>query len=453
MATILVVDDEKNMCRALKILLEGDGYTVFTAETGKQALREIEKQRNIELIISDLRMPEVDGIELLRRLQLLGRSIPMILITAYGSIEVAVEAMKKGATDFITKPFNKDVIRHIVCKTLEKFYETKGSADPWKGSANGAVVYKSSVMADITKTVRKIASVKTPLLIVGESGVGKEVIAREVHRLGTGSSGNKGTRPFVSISCPSIPETLVASELFGYQRGSFSGASKDYRGKLWMAKGGTLLLDEIGDLPLDVQPRLLRFLEDKTFQPLGGNSMVTVEARIICATNRELADMVRDGAFRKDLYYRINTITIKIPPLQERREDIPPLTDHFLAKYSEEIGKSVRKASPEVMEAFMRYGWPGNVRELRNVIERAVVLSNSNTLEVNDIPGAVLAADSAQKTIPQTESGSRLEDTEIELIRNVLEQNKWNITVAARELGITRNTLRYRINKYGISKS
>jgi transcriptional regulator with PAS, ATPase and Fis domain len=242
--------------------------------------------------------------------------------------------------------------------------------------------------------------------------------------------------------------------LFGYQKGSFSGASKDYKGKLFMANGGTLLLDEIGDLPLDVQPRLLRFLEEKTFQPLGGNSTVTVEARIICATNRDLMEMTRKGAFREDLYYRINAITIKVPPLRERRDDIVPLTNHLITKYNKDTGKSVRRASPSVIEAFMRYGWPGNVRELRNVIERAVVLSNATTIDIPDIPREILEPKSYTEIPVQVERYcNRLEDREIELISKVLHQNKWNITATARELGITRNTLRYRMNKYGIGKS
>jgi DNA-binding NtrC family response regulator len=454
MASILVVDDEKNMCMALKILLEGDGYTVRTAETGMQALKEVQTNERVDLIISDLRMPDVDGIELLHRLQQQGLKIPLILITAYGSIEVAVEAMKKGATDFITKPFNKDVIRHIVRKTLERSIDQKGRPAFQQTAGDGKVVYKSPVMDDIMKTVRKVSRVQTPLLVTGESGVGKEVIARAVHRFGAASSDTKRSRPYVTISCPAIPETLLASELFGYQKGAFSGASKDYQGKLRMANGGTLLLDEIGDLPLDVQPRLLRFLEQKTFQPLGGNSTVTVEARIICATNRDLGEMVRSGAFREDLYYRINAITIKIPPLRERREDILPLTNHFIDKYNRETGKSVRRASPEVLDAFMAYNWPGNVRELRNIIERAVVLSNDSNLEVEDIPAELFEAEHSAETasLPDTK-GARLQETEMALIQRALERNRWNVTTAARDLGITRNTLRYRMNKYGIHKN
>lgn len=454
MAAILVVDDEKNMCSVLRILLEGDGYTVYTAETGLRALKELGTHPRIDLIISDLRMPDVDGIELLHRLQQQGRDIPLILITAYGSIEVAVEAMKKGATDFITKPFNKDVIRHIVRKTLDQSVDHEGMIDPEQEPGSGKAVYKSNVMEKIMRTVRKVAHVQTPLLIIGESGVGKEVIARTIHRLGSSSAKDEGSRPFVSISCPSVPETLIASELFGYQKGAFSGASKDYKGKLSIANGGTLLLDEIGDLPLDVQPRLLRFLEEKTFQPLGGNSTVSVEARIICATNRALPEMVRSGAFREDLYYRINTITLKIPPLRERREDILPLTHHFIAKYNKETGKTVRRVSPEVMKALMTYRWPGNVRELRNVIESAVVLSNSNILNIEDIPAEILPNNAAGEMIaPVRKTTNRLEDTEIELLRKVLVQNRWNVTAAARELGITRNTLRYRMTKYDIQRS
>ena len=453
MAAILVVDDEKNMCSVLKILLERDGHVVRTARTGMQALEYLGADSRVDLIISDLRMPEMDGIELLRRLQRDGRDIPLIVLTAYGSIEAAVEAMKRGAADFITKPFNNDVIRHIVRRTLERVGEAEHDLSVERESPDWKVIHSSPAMQEVMGTVRKVARVQTSVLITGESGVGKEIVAREIHRLGGLSSGTREKpRPFASISCPSVPESLMASELFGYQKGAFSGASKGYEGKLCLAAGGTLLLDEIGDLPLEVQPRLLRFLEDRTFQRLGANTLVRVEARILCATNRNLPDMVRAGSFREDLYYRINTITIRVPPLRERREDIAPLTDHFVARFSKATGKIVRRVSARVMGSFMAYPWPGNVRELRNVIERAVVLANSSSIDAADVPEEILGASPAGEAPPAAKPANRLEESEIALLREVLDRNSWNVTAAARELGVSRNTLRYRMDKYSLHK-
>lgn len=461
--SILVVDDEKNMCTVLRILLENDGFTVHTAYSGRKALDVLCSDGGVDLVISDLRLPDLDGIEVLKRMKAMGMDVPMVLITAYGTIEVAVEAMKMGARDFITKPFNKEVIRHVVRKVLHEG-DARDAPGGWKDRyPDAGLVYRSRAMADIMATVKKVGGVQTPVLIVGESGVGKELIARAIHRAGALPTG--GTRPFISISCPAVPEHLLESELFGYQKGAFTGAVKDHQGKLQLADGGTLLLDEIGDLPLAIQPKLLRFLEEKSFRQLGSLATVTVNTRIVCATNRDLKRMVGSGKFREDLYYRMNTVTIEVPPLRDRREDILPLAEHFLEVYARRLGKGRKSLSPGVKRAFQEHTWPGNIRELRNVIERAVVLSGCEEIGLNDVPSEFQQLSpsslSFRKTAASGHGGGRaeqerstniLEHSEKSLLLKTLAETGWNITAAARALGVSRNTMRYRIRKYRLTR-
>ncbi|MEW5814506.1 MAG: sigma-54 dependent transcriptional regulator [Spirochaetota bacterium] len=446
MKRILVVDDEEDMCQILKILLENSGYAVITAITGREAIKHLTDGEVVDLIISDLKMPDIDGIGLLNFLRETMREIPLVLITAYGSIEVAVEAMKKGAADFITKPFNKDIIRHIIgrifhIETLEN--ENRFLKDTIH---EGELVYRSQAMFRIMETVKKVAMVGTPVLIVGESGSGKELVAKAIHLFSCTAGDNRPEKPFVRIHCPAVPESLLESELFGYQKGAFTGATKDFKGKIRLSAGGTLFLDEIGDLPLNIQPKLLRFLEEKTFEPLGSITTIKVNARIICATNRDLKEMVNKGLFREDLYYRINTINIKIPPLRERKEDIIPIAEYFLQKIARDLGKGTRRLAPGLEKAFWDHHWPGNVRELRNVIERAVVLYNNEEIKLSDLPPEF------QNFTPPVPALNlnKLEDSEIGLLLSALEKSNWNITAAARELGVKRSTIRYKIGKYNL---
>jgi transcriptional regulator with PAS, ATPase and Fis domain len=299
-------------------------------------------------------------------------------------------------------------------------------------------------MQTLMETVKKVAFVPSPVLILGESGTGKGLIAKAIHTLGEVATGKPSSKPFVRINCPAIPETLLQSELFGYRKGAFTGASSDFKGKIRLADGGTLFLDEIGDLPHTIQPKLLRLLEEKSFEPLGSTTTIQVNTKIICATNRDLSQLVAEGSFRKDLFYRINTFTINIPPLRERTEDIIPLAEFFLHKLSKEMGKTEKTLSDKVKKAFVEYSWPGNVRELLNVVERAVVLSNNNTLTLSDIPFEFHYQ--GTETTPDDEN--KLIHTEKKLLVDALQKSGWNISAAARELGITRNTLRYRISKY-----
>ncbi len=343
---------------------------------------------------------------------------------------------------------NKDVIRHIVRRIFDMEYLKVENRQLKDVIRKDKLIYRSKAMQDIMRTVKKVAPVNTPILITGKSGSGKELIAEAIHNLGN-SAGTENRKPLIKINCPAIPATLLESELFGYQKGAFTGATTDFKGKVRLADGGTLFLDEIGDLPLNIQPKLLRLLEQKCFEPLGSTTTVTINTRIICSTNQDLESMVEKGLFREDLFYRINAITINIPPLRNRREDILPLSEFFLSKYSEEMGKKITGFSEGVKRALMSYDWPGNVRELRNVIERAVVLSGGQGITLSDIPLL-----ESQEECPEEQVGeSKLKDLEKKLLTDALRKCNGNITAAAGEVGISRNTLRYRMKKYNLTRT
>ncbi len=448
MKKILVADDEVNMCRILKIILEKDGYSVVTADSGREALRILKSDNNIDLVISDLRMPDVDGMAVLEFLKETKQNIPIILITAYGSIELAVEAMKKGAADFITKPFDKNVIRHIIRRVFHVTELEEENALLRNGRIEYEFIYKSKVMVKMMETIKKIARVPRPILIQGESGCGKEVIAKQIHLASWYHNGQKPAQPFISINCPAVPETLLESELFGYQKGSFTGATKEFKGKIRLSNGGTLFLDEIGELSLNIQPKLLRFLENKKIIPLGGNTEYSVNTRVICATNKNLKEMVEKGLFRGDLFYRINTIIIEVPPLRDRKDDILPLADYFLNNLSEELGEQKKYLSDSILNSFMEYKWPGNVPELRNIIERAVLLSGSKDISINDI----LVELQYQKSFETFHKENQIENLEKKMLLSTLIISGWNITAAAKKLGLSRSAMRYKINKYKLKQ-
>jgi DNA-binding NtrC family response regulator len=443
MKRILIVDDEKNMCTVLSMLFRDQGYEVATAGDGSEVVRRLEGGEVVDLIISDLKMPGVDGIGILDYLKETERDIPLILITAYGTIPDAVQAVKKGAVDFLTKPFNTDVIVHTVGRVFRTVELERSNQILAASLTEDHVICESPAMQEIMRLVKRFATAPTPVLITGESGVGKEMIARAMH--GHACSLEPGAKkPFIVINCPAIPESLLESELFGHQRGAFTGATRDHKGKVLLADGGTLFLDEVGDLPLALQPKILRVLEDKSFQPVGSNTTIRVNARVVCTTNQDLERGVANGTFRRDLFYRINALTMHLPPLRERKTDIKPLADHFLRTYSLEMRKDVRISS-DVAEAFQGYPWPGNVRELRNVVERAVVIVNSGAeIGLGDLPQQMSHdGDGAE---PHREN--RLESQERALILEALIQSGWNISRAAQALGIPRGNLRYRIEKF-----
>jgi len=447
MKRILIVDDEKNMCTVLSMLFRGEGYDVACAGDGTEAIRRLEQGDVIDLIVSDLKMPGGDGLGILDFLKETERDIPLILITAYGTIPDAVQAVKKGAVDFITKPFNSEMIVHTVGRVFRTVELERSNRILSESIAEDRVVCESPQMLEIMALARKFAAAPTPVLIVGESGVGKEMIARAIHAHGCARLPG-AERPFIIINCPAIPEALLESEMFGHQRGSFTGAAKDFKGKVLLADGGTLFLDEVGDLPSAIQPKLLRVLEDKSFQPVGSNTTVRVNARVICTTNQDLERRMAEGTFRRDLFYRINALTMRVPPLRDRKADIRPLTDYFLKKYSLEMKKEVR-ISDGVREAFQEYAWPGNVRELRNVVERAVVIVNSGAeIGLRDLPPDMFRGCRGAEPGPE----NRLETQERALILETLHQSGWNISRAAQTLGIPRGNLRYRIEKFGLAK-
>lgn len=447
MNRILVVDDEQNMCVVLKMLFQDEGYSVITSTDGNKVIQMLESGEVIDLIISDLKMPDVDGMMLLDYLRETDRDIPVVLITAYGTIPDAVEAMKKGAVDFITKPFNTDLILHKVKQIFEVKNLESNRQLLVERALDDNIIFKSSQMKKIMEITKKVAMVSTPVLLTGESGTGKELIAKAIHARRSENEAREAKKPFARINCATIPESLFESELFGYQRGAFTGASKDYKGKIRAAEGGTLFLDEIGELPLTLQPKLLHLLEDKTFQPLGSNTIIRMDCQFVCATNRELEELIKQGIFRKDLYYRINALSITVPPLRNRKEDIQPLMDYFLDRYCKEMGKTV-KLSESARRALDSYDWPGNIRELKNIIERLIVLAGRNSeIKLMDLPVEITEADTDSDNRSTVD---RLAAAEREMILNTLRQTSWNVSKAADLLGIPRGNLRYRIQKYNL---
>ncbi len=455
MKKLLIVDDERNMRDLLRILFENDGFAVWTASSGAEALGIIDNDCDLDLIISDVRLPDIEGVCILPHLRSLNLEIPVILITAYGTIELAVEAMKQGAADFIAKPFKKEFIRHLAGRVLNE--AAQGPRDERQSDSSWGSVVESPIMQALMHKVSLIADTTTSVLLVGESGVGKEVVARAIHRA------RGAERPFMSISCPAMPPSLIESELFGYGKGAFTGATRAYPGKLSQADGGTLMLDEIGDLPLEVQPKLLRFLEEHSFHPLGENKTVRVQTRLISATNRSLEELVAEGRFREDLYYRINAITLRVPPLRERFEDILPLANRFQEQIAAQYGKAPKRLALTAERALLRHDWPGNVRELRNVMEHAFVFAGHDGITISDLPPklqelapprprtpGVPAGESAQSSNRCGGGESKLDEAEKALLVAALNRTNWNITAAARELGVSRNVVRYRMRKYGI---
>jgi len=454
---ILVVEDERNMQAVLKLLFDGQGYETRCVSDGLEALAALDADADYCAVISDFKMDRMDGLGLLKTMRERGVRAPFVLITAYGTVEKAVEAMKLGAVDVVTKPFAKETLLGVVSRCARLV----AAEEPRRGGRSEVegLVYNSPAMAEIGRLVERVGPAAAPVLLFGESGTGKEVLARAIHQ--AYAKGDFEAKPFVSVNCPAVPESLLESELFGYRKGAFTGADQDFKGKVEMADGGSLFFDEIGDLPSSIQPKLLRLLENRTFEPLGSGTTKKVCIRIICATNRDLGKLVDEGRFREDLYYRINTFTIDLPPLRDRREDIAPLAVHFLRRFAYESGKDIRSFSPEAAQLMATYSWPGNVRELKNAVERAVVLCSGTEILPTDLPrglrrpGQVEAKDepppAARRDAPL--GANPMESAERSLIVDALERAGGNVSAAARLLGVTRNTLRYRIRKHGLETS
>jgi two-component system response regulator AtoC len=456
---VLIVDDEPNLRKILSAQLTRDGYDALTAEDGEQALHLL-REHHIDLIITDLKMPKVDGMTLLKRALELEPELPVVLITAHGTIDTAVEALKRGAFDFVTKPFDKDEVRQIVAKALKTRELRSADATPAPSGARFGIIGTSQGIAELYAVLERVADTPTTVLITGESGTGKELVARALHE----HSGRKD-KPFIKVNCAAIPKELIESELFGYERGAFTGAVASKPGRFELANGGTLFLDEIGEIPIEMQVKLLRALQESEFERVGGIKTIRVDVRLVAATNRELKKLIASGNFREDLFYRLNVVPIRLPALRERTGDIPLLADHFLAKFNERLRKKVEGIGPDATEVLMQYPWPGNIRELENVIERAVLFCDESRLHANDLPPDVRGIPViANVSLPEAdlqaalagEGGlkehvkvamSRLEK---ELVSRALQQTTGNVTHAARLLKISRKGLQLKMKELGL---
>ena len=445
--SILIVDDERGTREALGRFLRPN-YDVTLAEDGQIGMNLLERN-NYDLVLSDIRMPGADGLTILDATLKKTPPPPCILFTAYGSIEAAVGAMKRGAFDFVTKPVNLDQLEILVNRALEsgrikaENSELKKRLNAKLGVEN--IIGNSAAMQRIIDNVRQVAPTRATVSITGESGTGKELIAQAVHQL----SGRTGR--FVPVHCAALPETLLESELFGHEKGAFTGATEQRKGRFELADGGTLFLDEIGEIPLSTQVKLLRVLETRCFERIGGVDTIEVDTRVVTATNRDLAAMVAEGTFREDLYYRLDVVTIHLPPLRERTEDIPPLVNHYLAYFAKENGRPEMTISESAMSALCSYPWPGNIRELKNCVERMVVLTRSNTIDLDNVPINIREklTPGISKTILSS-SSCDLERNEKMLISRALEECGGNRTKAAEKLGISRRTLHRKLTLYGI---
>ncbi len=443
---ILIADDEPNMIWALKKALSKEEYEIISADNGEEAVDSLIEDP--DLIIMDLKMPKMNGLEALRKIKEINPKIPVIMITAHGTTDTAVEAMKIGALDYISKPFDIDELKVVIKKALE--YKSLNDEINYLrerlDESSSKIVFKSRSMEEVLKLVYKVAPTDATVLILGESGTGKELIADEIHRL---SKKNKG--PLIKMNCGAFAESLLESELFGYEKGAFTGAVSKKKGKFELAEGGTVFLDEIGEISEAMQVKLLRVLQEKEFERVGGETTIKGDFRIIAATNKDLKEMVDDNKFREDLYYRLNVVPIKISPLRERKDDIPLLIDYSIDKFSSQMGKNRFRISNEALDLMMKYDWPGNIRELQNIVERCVILASGQEIIVDLLPNEIRNRNNLiNSNIILPEEGLSLEEVEKNLIVQALERTDQNQTNAAKLLGITRHTLIYRMEKYNI---
>jgi len=488
---VLIADDEINIRRVLEAILRRDGYEVVTAANGEEALAGM--SRDVNTVITDLKMPGLDGMGLLKRLSVDYPDVPVVMITAHGSVESAVEAVKLGAFDYVEKPFDQEQLRQIVGKALRTHMLSRRDARPEDSSTRGRfrLVGESAAIRQVYQVVEKVADTPSTVLITGESGTGKELVARALHEYSSRSGG-----PFIKINCAAIPKTLMESEMFGYEKGAFTGAVGSKPGRFELAHGGSLFLDEIGEIPVEMQVKLLRVLQESEFERVGGIKTLKVDVRLITATNRDLAAEITAGSFRDDLYYRLNVVPIHLPPLRERREDIPLLVDHFITRFNERLKKQITAATPEAIDCLVSHQWPGNIRELENVIERTILFCEEPFIRVEDLPGelggtprqsvavpppppspaeekpAAASASSgalpaqppavppsASATLPLVgeEVGSlkeavraETERVERELIQRALDETGGNVTKAARKLQISRKSLQTKMKELGL---
>ncbi len=437
---ILVVDDQSSVRELLKAVLGSDGHAVEVAPDGESGIETLAEGFH-DLVIMDIRMPGIDGVEALRRMKKASPDCGIIMMTAYASVGTAVEAMKLGAFDYITKPIDIDEVRSIISRFTD---ESSGAPEerPLEIEPSSEIIGASLAMREVLEMARRVAASDASVLILGESGTGKELIAHEVH-----GASPRGHKPFVAVNCSAIPGGLLESELFGHEKGAFTGAGRQKRGRFELAAGGTIFLDEIGDMSSELQAKLLRFLQDHTLQRVGGSNDITVDVRIVAATNRDLDAAVAEGSFREDLYFRLNVVNIMIPPLRDRKEDIPLLVGHFLKKHADR-GSKPKRMSPKAMRVMMNYDWPGNVRELENAIHRATILSRGETVFPEQLPAKLQAVPDSD--VDGEKIGVTIREMERGIIIKTLAQTEGNRTHAAKTLGISRRTLQNKIKEYEI---
>jgi DNA-binding NtrC family response regulator len=447
---ILVVEDEDKLRRVIELQLTSAGFEVDKAASAEEGLKVVDRA---DLVLTDLKLPNMDGLELLALIRRQNAQVPVIIMTAYGSVETAVESMKAGATDFLLKPFSLDHLMQVV----EKALEVRALRDENRALKQQLgrryefdnIIGRSPAMQEIFAAIERVAPTRATVLLAGESGVGKDLIARAIH-----FHSPRRDRPMVKINCTALPENLMESELFGYEKGAFTGAQTTKPGKFEQADTGTVFLDEIGDVPPAIQVKLLRVLQEREFERLGSNVTRHIDVRVIAATNTDLREALEQGTFREDLYYRLNVVPLNVPPLRERKQDIPFLAEHFVRKLAPETGSRVESISDAAMEKLVGYHWPGNVRELENIVERGLVMCTGTQLEAADIklenaPGRSAAA-RAQNEAPFLPEGLTLDEYERDLIREALRRADGNKSQAARLLGLTRNALRYRLTQMGM---
>ncbi|MGA7878418.1 MAG: sigma-54 dependent transcriptional regulator [Desulfoferrobacter sp.] len=442
-AKILVVDDEPIVCLSLANWLQEENYLAKAVQDGPSAIEAI-KEQNWDIVLLDLKMPGMDGLEVLRKIKEIAPQIVIIMMTAYASVPSSVQAMKEGAYDYIIKPLDveeltlmlKKIVEHQQLVT-ENILLRKRLTDRY---AFGDIIGKSPEMVKVFELIDTVADTNATVLITGETGTGKELVARAIH-----TNSSRRYSPFIAVSCAALPDTLLESELFGYDKGAFTGADRTKKGRFELAHGGTLFLDEIGDISMKTQIKLLRVLQEKKFQRLGGTDLIDVDVRLITATNRDLAEAVEKGQFRSDLYYRLNVVNIHLPPLRERKDDIPLLITHFMEKFNVEFNKKFDRIEQPALDLILSYPWPGNVRELENVIERATVIDHGPELKVQHLPFCNL--EKAPSSQPES-----LEEVEKMHIAGMLDRNDWNVAQTARVLNIDRSTLHKKIKKFGLER-
>lgn len=445
---ILVVDDEKNIREGLGEFLKLEGYEIVLAEDGESGSR-IAETDDIDLVITDLKMPGMSGHDLLKKLAGYRPSVPVIVFTGHGTVEDAVNAIRAGAYDFMTKPVNLDHLALLVKRALESRELARQNMELLheveRQRHRSSIIGKSQAMGRVFDLIRKVASSKASVLITGESGVGKELVADALHNLSSRVDG-----PFIKVHCAALAESLLESELFGHEKGAFTGASIRKRGRFELANEGTLFLDEIGEINQNVQVKILRVLQEKSFERVGGETTIEVDVRLIAATNRDLKEEIANGRFREDLYYRLNVVNIHVPPLRERKDDIPLLAMAFLKEFAQDNKRDINAFESKAMSALYTYSWPGNVRELRNSIESALVLASGNSIQLEDLPESIRKI--GEQKIIRIENGTSLQDAEKIIIQETLAAQGGNKSRTAEILGIGRKTLYQKINDYKLAK-